>query len=207
MGVGQAFFLPYILKYNFKTILDIGCGVDTYMREFFLKHGKQVYGIDILDVLDKETFHFIQGDFRTHKFQRRFDAVLASHMLEHDQDTGCFLNKVYDVLVDEGVFFCIVPPHKTNIVGGHVTIGWNIGILMYNLILCGFNVREGRFRKHGYNIAAFVRKRKDRGLPDLFHDNGDIEKLRDYFPDDKYFKHGFDGDMLEWNWFKELGEI
>jgi hypothetical protein len=33
-----------------------------------------------------------------------------------------------------------------------------MGLLMYNLILAGFDVRQGHFCKHGYNIAAFVQK-------------------------------------------------
>lgn len=205
-GVGQSYFLPYTLKYDFHTILDIGTGSNIYMVDFFIKNGKTVYAIDIRkqNSYEHENFHFIEGDFMNFVFPQKFDAVWASHVLEHMQDTGLFLNKVYDLLNDDGIFFCIVPPHKTQIVGGHVTVGWNIGILMYNLILCGFNVKEGRFKKEGYNIAAFVKKRKDRNLPEgLLFDRGDIENLADYWPDETYFKQDFEGDMSQWNWFKD----
>lgn len=203
-GVGQDYFLPYTLKYDFDAILDIGTGPDTYMVDFFIRNGKTVYAIDIRkqNSYEHENFHFIEGDFLDFAFSQKFDAVWASHVLEHVQNTGLFLDKVYDVLNKDGTFFCIVPPHKTQIVGGHVTIGWNIGILMYNLIMSGFNVKEGRFKKRGYNIAAFVKKRESKNLPqDLIFDAGDIEKLADYWPNKDYFRQNFKGDITEWNWF------
>jgi SAM-dependent methyltransferase len=204
MIVGQGYFLPYTLQYNFDTILDIGTGPDMYIVDFFIKNGKIVYAIDLKkqNSYEHENFHFIEGDFIQHVFSQKFDAVWASHVLEHNQNTGLFLDKVYELLKDNGILFCIVPPHKTQIVGGHVTIGWNIGILMYNLILCGFDVKEGRYKRKGYNIAAFVKKRKDKSLPkNIDYGNQDIEKLRDYWPDKNYFKQGFEGDLSEWNWF------
>ena len=205
MCIGQDYFLPYMLRYNFDTILDIGMGPDTYIADFFIKNKKRVYAIDIekQNSYEHEKFHFIEGNFLGYPFSRKFDAVLASHVLEHVQNTGLFLDKVYDILNDDGIFFCIVPPHKTQIVGGHVTIGWNMGILMYNLILSGFDVKEGRFKKCGYNIAGFVKKRENKKLPeDLIFDAGDIEKLADYWPNKDYFKHAFEGDIEEWNWFE-----
>jgi len=204
-SVGQDYFLSYMLRHNFDTILDIGTGPSTYILDFLIKNGKVVYSIDIKKQISYENknFHFIRSNFLNYTFPCKFDAVLASHVLEHVQNTGLFLNKVYDVLNDDGIFFCIVPPHKTEIVGGHITIGWNIGILMYNLILSGFNVKEGRFKKQGYNIAAFVKKRKNKKLPeDLIFDAGDIEKLADYWSDKKYFKQNIEGDISEWNWIK-----
>ena len=206
IDAGQEYFLPYTLRYDFGAILDIGGGPDTRTAEFFVKNGKEVSSIDIQkrNSYQHQNYHFIQGDFLAYDFPSKFYAVWASHILEHFQDTGLFLNKVYDILNDKGVFFCLVPPHNTQIVGGHVTIGWNIGILMYNLILSGFNVKEGRFKQFGYSIAAFVSKRSDRNLPtNLLFDAGDIEKLADNWPDRQYFQQEFEGAMPEWNWFKQ----
>lgn len=201
---GQDYFLPYTLEYDFQSILDIGTGTDTYIVNFFIENGKTVFSIDVekQNNYQHKNFYFIKGNFLQYPFSRKFDAVWASHVLEHVQDTGAFLNKIYDLLNENGILFCIVPPHKTKIVGGHLTIGWNIGILMYNLIISGFDVKNGRFKKQGYNIAAFVQKRKSRKLPDnLLFDKGDIEKLADFWPDKEYFKQDFEGNISEWNWF------
>ena len=203
----QDYFLSYILKYDFKNILDVGMGRSPYIVDTLIKNGRKVTSIDIKKLTDyeNEDFRFIEGNFLEHSFGgQAFDAILASHVLEHNLNVGRFLDRVYNMLTENGTFFCLVPPHKTSIVGGHVIIGWNIGVLMYDLIMCGFNVREGRFKKLGYNIAAFVQKREDKSLPsDLILDNGDIEKLKDYFPNSTYFKNRFEGDLPEWNWFKD----
>lgn len=193
------------LRYDFETLLDIGMGANESIVDFFIKNNKVVYAIDIKkqNSYENESFHFIEGNFMSHSFSQKFDAILASHVMEHIQNTGLFLDKVYDLLNDGGIFFCLVPPHKNQIVGGHVTIGWNVGILMYNLLLCGFDVKGGRFKKKGYNIAAFVAKKQDKGLPhDLMFDKGDIEKLSDYWPNKEYFRQDFEGMMDKCNWFK-----
>lgn len=200
------YFLPFTKHYDFHSILDIGMGSDSRLVEYFINQDKEVYSIDIekRNDYDHERFHFIKGNFLDHSFDTSFDAVWASHVLEHVQNTGIFLDKVYDILNEDGIFFVMVPPHKTKIVGGHVTTGWNIGLLMYNLILAGFNVREGRFKKYGYNVAGFVRKRKTKNLPnDLLFINTDIKKLKDHFPQSPYFIQGFEGDMEQWNWFND----
>jgi len=194
-----------ILTYNFNSILDIGTGKHTDITKFFTKNNKELYSIDITKHFNYNhpNYHFIKGDFMTYKFNKKFDAILASHVMEHIQDTGIFLNKIYNLLNDNGIFFVIVPPYKNNIVGGHISTGWNIGSLMYNLILTGFDVRNGRFKRIRYNIVGFVKKRKNKKLPKLTTGWYDIETLKDYFPDDPYFKPNFKGDMKSWNWFEE----
>lgn len=203
----QEYFLSYMLRYNFKNVLDIGMGRSPYIVDTLIRNDRKVTSIDIkkLTNYENENFTFIEGNFLEYSFEdQSFDAILASHALEHNLNVGMFLDRVYDILKEDGTFFCLVPPHKTSIVGGHVVIGWNIGVLMYDLIMCGFDVRNGRFKKLGYNIAAFVQKRKDKTLPsNLILDDGDIEKLKDYFPNSTYFKNRFEGDIPEWNWFSD----
>ena len=203
--------LLYLLKhtdhYNFDTIADIGPGRSPVSTNWLLKQGKKVFSYDLEDYnkIKHPNHKFIKGDFTQwspeyYGDNSKYDAVLASHVLEHQQNTGLFLHFLHSILKDNGTLFIAVPPHKERIVGGHVTIGWSIGILMYNLILSGFDVRNGRFKKEGYNIIGFVGKEK-RPLPKLTYDSGDIDRLKDFFPNDKYFKERFKGDIDSWNWF------
>jgi SAM-dependent methyltransferase len=193
------FLLSYTSRYEFDSILDIGPGSNCVATDYWLKEGKNVTSLDIEDYrnIQHPKHNFICGNFLSLNISEKFDAVYASHVLEHVQDTGLFLNKIRSILSDDGVLFIAVPPFKHNIVGGHVHV-WNMGLLMYNLILCGFDVRNGRFIKHEYNIAGIVKK-SDRKLPRLKFDNGDIESLSEFFPDG--FSHGDSGDMSSWNWF------
>lgn len=194
------FLLPYTLKYEFETILDIGPGKNSIATNFWLKHNKIVTSIDIEDYrkLDYKNHHFIKGDFLYTKINEKFDAIYASHVIEHCQDTGHFLEKTRSLLKDSGVLFIVVSPFKHEIVGGHVHV-FNMGILMYNLILSHFNVKNGRFVKQGYNIVGIVKK-EFKKIPKLRNDKGDIEKLCNFFPDG--IQQNTNGDMISYNWFE-----
>jgi hypothetical protein len=121
-----------------------------------------------------------------------------SHILEHTLNVGFFLEKARSMLQNEGWLFVVVPPFKQNIVGGHVTPGWNIGVLMYVLLMSRFDIKNGHFIRHGYNICGFVKKLNCE-LPDLRLDEGDIEMTKDFWPIEVY--QGFDGNLESVNWF------
>jgi SAM-dependent methyltransferase len=202
--VASSFLFPYTLLIDFDSILDIGSGISQEAAKFWLDNNKKVTSLDLVEVnpIHNKNHKIICENIMTMDqdkvIQEKFDAVYASHILEHIQDTGLFLKKIRNLMSEDGTLFIIVPPFKHNIVGGHVHV-WNMGLLMYNLILSGFNVREGRFIKYGYNIAGIVKK-ESRKLPPLRYDNGDIEALKDFFPEG--FKQNFYGDIDSWNWFE-----
>lgn len=201
MTINSRRILPYTMAVDFDTILDIGSGKSTEAAELWLNNGKNVTSVDVdpCRCIDEHNHTVIKSDLFEIPESKKYDAIYASHVMEHIQDTGRFLSKLKRLLKDNGILMIIVPPMKPNIVGGHVHL-WNMGLLMYNLILSGFDVRNGRFAKIAYNIAAFVRKGK-RDLPELNYNKHDMEKLKSFFPDDEMFKQGFNGDMEEWNWF------
>lgn len=120
-----------------------------------------------------------------------FDAIWCAHCLEHQRNVGAFLDKVFKDLKEGGLLCITVPPRKDNIVGGHLSL-WNAGLLLYNLILAGFDCSQARVMRDGYNITVMVRKKAAK-LPNLDMDNGDIEKIAHFFPFDAV--HGFDGNI------------
>jgi len=87
------------------------------------------------------------------------------------------------------------------VVGGHLTPGWNVGILMQVLAVAGFEVRDGAFVRHGNNIAGFVR-RSETFPAGVQGRNGDIERLAPHFPPEVRAIQGFDGDLdaVNWSW-------
>lgn len=103
------------------------------------------------------------------------------------------------MLKDGGVLAITVPPLKREIVGGHVSL-WNAGLLLYRLILAGFDCQNASVLTYGYNISVIIEKRRIDLPSDLKFANGDLEKLSDYFPFD--VKQGFDGDIAMINWYK-----
>lgn len=132
---------------------------------------------------------------------RQFDAIWASHVIEHVPNPGAFLEKIHQILSDDGWLFILVPKFKHNVVGGHISTGWNTGQLMYNLLLSGFDIKNGHFINHGYSVCAFVRKAAT-PLPELRMDRTDIETTKDLWPMPVH--HGFDGDIKSVNWFDDF---
>ena len=125
-----------------------------------------------------------------------FDVVWCTHVLEHALNVNIFLTDLRQVLHENGHAFIAVPPHKPQIVGGHVNL-FNMGLLMYRLVLAGFDCRNGAFKRQAYNLFAHVR----RGVPvgrNLNYDAGDIEILSDLFP--MPVQQGFNGEIDEVNW-------
>jgi SAM-dependent methyltransferase len=185
-----------LLEYtNVKTVLDIGCG-EGVQASLLHDAGKRVTTISLLPPAD------IVGNYNCLLFPEPFDAIWASHVLEHQPNVHDFLTKCYLDLKDDGILAITVPPHKDAIVGGHVAL-FNPGILIYNLILAGFDCSEARVSPLyagaitiPYNISVIVRKKRA-NLPQLTYDHGDVCRLAEFFPVPAY--DGFSG-WFEHNW-------
>ena len=74
-----------------------------------------------------------------------------------------------------------------------------MGLLLYNLVIAGFDCSEASCITYDYNIGIIVRKKEiDLTKLNLSFDKGDIEKLSKYFP--MNVSHGFNGDIKKINW-------
>ncbi len=131
------------------SLTEVGVG---YPREI----ADQDYPADLMDEVgiqrDGTDFHVFAAAPGT------FDAIWAAHVLEHTLDCGQFLRRCHRLLSTEGWLLLSVPPFKHQVVMGHLSVGWNIGLLMHALAVTGFNVRDGHYLKHGYDLAAYVQK-------------------------------------------------
>jgi SAM-dependent methyltransferase len=164
-----------------KTILDVGSGAGHH-ADLLRREGKEVTTINLSPPAD------YVGDFLRFKREVGWDAIWASHVLEHQPNVGMFLKHAFNLLRDDGVFAVTVPPMKHAVVGGHLAM-FNAGILVYNLIIAGFDCARARVSplypnvpgEWPYNISVIVRK-KEAKLPQLDMDAGDIEKLAAFFP-------------------------
>ncbi len=113
------------------SVLNIGDTADSPHSLQMKAAGLDVTTIGLLPEAD------IQADYNK-KALGVYDAIWCAHCLEHQRNVGSFLEKIFSELKDGGVLCVTVPPLKTNIVGGHLTL-WNGGLLLYNLILAGFD--------------------------------------------------------------------
>lgn len=152
------------------NILDVGSGSGEH-ADILRTVGFNVITCDLVDGED-----YLETAYGA----EQFDAIWCSHVLEHALDVHQFLRKLHYELKDGGLLAITVPPAKHAIVGGHVSL-WNEGLLCYRLILAGFDCSQAMVGVYGYNISVIVEKTRME-LPGLAMDNGDIERLADYFP-------------------------
>jgi SAM-dependent methyltransferase len=186
-------------NHDFETVLDIGCGAGDH-TELLQKAGKSVTGVDLGESEyfkdNRDGVSVLVGDFNTLEFPQQFDCVWACHVLEHQPNVALFLKKIHGVLKEGGVLAITVPPLNFNVVGGHLNL-WHGGLLLYNLVLAGFDCREASLRRYGYNISVIVKK-KTAELPLLAFDTGDVDRLAAYLPEG--FAERLNGNIHELNW-------
>lgn len=203
--LGEKIFNIFIKK-NFNTVLDIGAG-GLKTTEQFIKNNKIT---DICDY-DESEFRFKNtkvdktkineiyiGNFIDINFNKIYDAIWCSHVLEHMLNPNIFLKKIHSLIKEGGYLCIIVPPRKPQIVGGHVSI-WNAGLLLYHLVHAGFDCSNAIIHQYDYNIGIIIKK-KNIKLPKLNYDTGDIMKLKDFFPKELNIEFdSFNGDILNLN--------
>ena len=187
-------FLPFHLYISgFLTdLMDIGSG-GSYHTTCMTKCGLTV---ETIDIAKKRKPKYL-GDYNTYKFPGQFDGIWCSHTLEHQPNPNTFLKKIHGDLEEGGWLAITVPPAKNTIVSGHVTM-WNAGLLLYHLILAGFDCSEAMVKTYDYNVSVVVKKKTITDMPKLTMHSGDIERLSKYFPFDA--EQGFNGEIDELNW-------
>lgn len=152
---------------DFNNLLDIGMGKGQ-LSERFLEKGIKVtgtgiemesYGVDSVE-WEKKGIKIVECPVEKMPFKDgEFEAVLASHILEHVPNMQLALQEIRRVLRDDGWLLLFIPPYETATTPGHINTGWNLGRLIYILTLNGFDVNTGHFIKYGFSLCAYVRKK------------------------------------------------
>ena len=190
-------------EFDFETMLDIGSGAGEHSA-ILKDRGKEVTAVDFGTSVYAETHEdgidFVCGNYIECAFAKKFDAVWACHVLEHQPNANLFLKKMLSDVVDGGAIAITVPPLKHQIVGGHLSL-WNAGLLLYNLVLAGNDCSDASILRYGYNISVIVR-RADAKLPELTYDSGDVARISASLP--QVLSEGVDGNFSEANWSDEV---
>lgn len=191
--------LERLLEYrDVNRVLDIGSGAGEHAK-LMRAAGRQVVTISLEPPAD-HTCDYVGN----REVGGGFDAIWASHVLEHQPNVNLFLSQCFADLRPNGILAVTVPPMKHEVVGGHLAC-WNAGILLYNLIIAGFDCKDARVSDNyssgpgypPYNISVIVRKVEAK-LPQLRFDSGDIERLAKFFPCP--VEQGFDGRLPAIRW-------
>ncbi|CAA0092935.1 Malonyl-[acyl-carrier protein] O-methyltransferase [Halioglobus japonicus] len=199
--LAQEALFALVENFDFNTVLDIGCGEGWHATRLLERH-KKVTCVDMgnswyfRNNKGDDGLNTIIGDYLSIDFPSQFDCIWLSHVLEHQLNVQQFLEKIHRDLAEGGVLAITVPPLKNQIVGGHVNL-FNMGLLLYRLILAGFDCRSAHCKRYGYNLSVILQKRS-LVVPDIEYDNGDIEKLAEFFPFGAV--EGFFGEIDQANW-------
>ena len=188
---------------EYQTVLDVGAGKLEAAREFH-KLGKTV---DIVDFEDSYYLksdegdhnfihHFYKGNVIDKKIDKKYDLLWCSHVLEHQVNPNIFLKKIHSLIKEGGFLALVIPPRKPFIVSGHVSM-WNGGLLIYHLILAGFDCSNIQLIQYDYNIGVILEKKTIKNPLKLNFDIGDFNELKNYFPFE--VKEGFNGDIMNIN--------
>lgn len=185
LRLGNQAFLRFLPNLNSRSVVaDIGSG-DGFYSDIMERHGHVVHRIDA-----KHGRHYETTPWRP------YSAIWCCHTLEHMRNPGTSLDKMFSECEVQGLVGITVPPLKHSIVGGHVSL-WNAGLLIYQMVLSGFDCRAAYLGTYGYNISLIVTKVPCK-VDGLIHDNGDINKVRKFFP--VPFREGSDGRIGDVNW-------
>jgi SAM-dependent methyltransferase len=140
------------------SILDIGCGAGFHSK-YFLDRGMKPVALDAYSGAFQ--FHG-EIEFRNCAFQdlgeERFDAVFASHVLEHCPDVMSALLSWRERVADGGYLIVIVPRYTSLVCNDHYSTGWNIGQLAMLLVAAGFDCSQSHFAELGIHVCGFGRK-------------------------------------------------
>lgn len=185
-----------------ESILDVGAGVTDHtdlMRLFY----SDVYTTDFLTRPDS---NHIAGDFLETNFDKQFDVVYASNVLEHQKNVSFFLERLKSVCKDDGYIVLVVPhQHMHKLLAGHLT-SWTVGLLIYNLVLCGLDCSQAKVCRGQYELSIIVKKNLiepfgDIGRASAIDRHDELPKIEKYFPFS--FFHGCTADVNSINWPEE----
>lgn len=162
VGMGKGQISDYLAGKGYKVT---GTGLE-FASYGIMKDEWKKKGIDVVEcMIDDMPFD-----------SESFDAVLACHIFEHVGNMQKALKECHRVIKNGGWLLIFIPPYTDQILGGHINTGWNLGQLIYVLLLNGFDVKSGKFIHYGGNLCGFVKK-TNAMLPPLRGDKGDIHIL------------------------------
>lgn len=140
----------------YKNAMDIGSGMGVH-TEILKAAGLKVSKLDMYS--NDATY---KVDLIKHNFQKKFDVIFCSHVIEHQRNVGKFLDKIHDLMSDHGVLILTAPKHPTtSLVEGHLNC-FHTTFFTQHLIHAGFDMKAGKYLScNGIENTAIVSKAKN----------------------------------------------
>ena len=195
-------------EYEWNSVADIGSGAGGYSKLFHhlnksvtsYELGRRYSSSNVSDFTSRELkpghelayraavtndggapWRILMGNFMCSATEV-YDALWVHHVTEHILDPHVFMVKLHSMLKEGGILALTVPPLKSQIVGGHVSV-WLGGLLIQHLVRAGFDCKYMRLFKQSYSIGVLLKKRTITETIKWRHDRGDIcQLMKPYLP-------------------------
>jgi len=105
-----------ILKRKPLNILEVGCGT-AVISDGFLLNGVQYTGVEFdinfYNFAKSKSRNVVYGDFLKTNFEKKFDILFASQVVEHIDEPNIFFKKCNEVLKKDGILHIDVPNDRS----------------------------------------------------------------------------------------------
>lgn len=103
-----------IVNFTNKSILDVGCGVGVFMKEFE-KYSDDVTGTEVderkVEIAKSNRLNaiLVQGEKLPEEFTEKFDIIFSHEVLEHTTDDDLLLSEITRCLAQHGNVILFIP--------------------------------------------------------------------------------------------------
>ena len=110
------------------------------------------FGFKIDEISKKK----INSIFHLQKFPKKYDVVVCNHVIQYQRNTGFFLDKIFDILNDNGVLVISGPKNSPEIlIEGQIST-CILPVFIQNLIYSGFDCKNGKMMSIGLLENSFI---------------------------------------------------
>ncbi|WP_165219701.1 methyltransferase domain-containing protein [Affinirhizobium pseudoryzae] len=159
-GLPAAMALAKLLSaYEFDTVLDFGPGTEERSLALF-RVGRMVTTLVAPDrEIERlpEEITVRRGELLDTILPTTFDCIIAAHMLHRQRDPQRFLRRLHDLLPEYAILVLTVPALRYPMLHGELSI-WSPGLVLYHLILAGFNCSSVKVLTQGEEISVIIEK-------------------------------------------------
>ncbi|WP_137128851.1 methyltransferase domain-containing protein [Rhizobium sp. FY34] len=143
-------------QHRFQSVLDLG-QPDLQRLALLAADGRQVTGVVTSAVASLPTPNVTLRQHAPVDPETPFDCVIAIDLLQRQVDPQAFLRRAHGMLAEGGVLALSVPAMRYPLVTGDLSI-WSGGLLLYHLVLSGFDCRNVKMLTQGEQIFLVLVK-------------------------------------------------
>jgi hypothetical protein len=168
-------FHNFIEKNGYNDVLEVGGASGCLLNHFLPKNKNYAWTIiepSTQQFSNDSRIQHIPDFFERHEFDKKYDTLVHSHLFEHVYDPIKFLQKVNDLLEENGKHYITIPNMKywlsqgyTNTLFFEHTFYIDDGVLEYLLNKTGFEVVEKIIESH--SIFIYCKKSSNVNFQDV----------------------------------------